>query len=63
MICSETLGCISNLRDMKDDYGVIPVPKYDEATGGLYLASGELGNHTDGRAVLGVGPVADSHHS
>lgn len=31
MICSETLGCISNLRDMKDDYGVIPVPKYDEA--------------------------------
>lgn len=30
MMCTETLGCVVNLRQMNDDYGILPVPKYDE---------------------------------
>ena len=31
VMCSETLGYLSKLREMKESFGVLPVPKYDEA--------------------------------
>lgn len=30
MFMSETLGHISNLRDLEDEFGVVPAPKFDE---------------------------------
>jgi len=43
------LYVIDNLRNMEDDYGIIPFPKYDEEQAGYYT-------HVDGHAPLMILP-------
>lgn len=36
LLCAQVLGCVRLFREMEDDFGLLPVPKYDEAQSNYY---------------------------